>query len=47
MFEKNVIKYMSECWPDHLGRSDATFPSKERVQILSIGSLTDWISISN
>ena len=38
---------MSERRPDDLDRSDATFPSVERLELLSLSSLTDWINVSS
>ena len=38
---------MSERSPDDLDRLDAPIASMERVEFFSLGSLSDWIDISN
>ena len=37
---------MSECWPDDLDCSEATFPSIDRLQLLSLSSFINWINVS-
>ena len=39
--------HVSESWPDDLDCSDATFPSVDLLELLSLSSLTDWISVSS
>ena len=39
--------FLSKLWPDDLDRRDAIFPSVDRLKLLSLSSLTDWISVSN
>ena len=36
---------LSERWPGNLDRSDATFPSVDRLELLSLSAFTDWINI--
>ena len=38
--------WLSERWPDNLDRSDTTFPSVDRLELLSLSSVTDWTNVS-
>ena len=42
-----LFNLMSERWLDNLDRSDPMFSSIDRLELLSLSSLTDWINVSN
>ena len=50
MFERGCLVALvaiSERWHDDLNRSNATFPSAEWFELLSLFFVTNWINISN